>query len=182
MNALPAATALQIRECDLMPKVSARKDWWSYRPANVVAEPKKPRLKMVWLQPDNVPMGEETPAQFVRRRCLEMNLCVKSVISDSKLQMFTEPRQKLMAEVRVAFPKMSFPAIAKVFGKKDHQTVIHACRKHGIGLMPKHEVKYHRETVCALYRNGMSKKDIGRELGFSVEAIRAFIRREGITR
>lgn len=182
MNALPAATALQIRECDLVPKASTRRDWWSYRPAQVKQEATKPRLRMVWLQPDNVPLADETPAQFVRRRCIEMNLCVKSVCSESKLRMFTEPRQKLMAEVRVAFPKMSFPAIAKVFGKKDHQTVIHACRKHGIGLMPKHELKYHREAVCELYRKGLTKRDIGRELGFSGEAVCAFIRREGITR
>jgi hypothetical protein len=122
----------------------------------------------------------ETPEAFVRRRCVEMGVSYRDVVlSNSRFKEHAEPRQLLMAEVRCLYPRMSFPAIGKMFGMRDHTTAVHACRKHGIEAQGRHRVADHHDEIRTRLERGDSNQAIADALGFTHVAIWAYLRKQG---
>ena len=62
--------------------------------------------------------------------CAEFGITRDEMVSASRLPKFVRPRHIAMAKARET--GASFPKIAKAFARKDHTTIIHACRKVGL--------------------------------------------------
>lgn len=65
---------------------------------------------------------------YLLDRCEELGVDLKSLISHSREHRLVHPRQLLMWEVREKFG-LSFPAIGRIFGGRDHTTCLHAWQK-----------------------------------------------------
>ena len=66
------------------------------------------------------------------RICAEYGITREAMLSTCKKQPLASIRQKAMAAAREE-TGASYPKIAREFNRKDHTTVIHACRKMGLG-------------------------------------------------
>jgi chromosomal replication initiation ATPase DnaA len=67
---------------------------------------------------------------FIETWCRRQLINVTDVLGESRAKPITAFRHRLMWEVRNAFPALSLPAIARIFGR-DHTTVLSAIRKVG---------------------------------------------------
>lgn len=99
--------------------------------APVIAFPKE------WVEPDaHVKQYERrlvdiaaNPAKVYQRdRCAEMGVSHAEVAGGGRRREITRPRHILMWEVLTKFG-LSFPATGRLFGARDHTTVLYAVRK-----------------------------------------------------
>ncbi len=70
------------------------------------------------------------PLAHLKSRCAELGITLKQIRNNSRVASLVRPRQLLMWEIKTQVaPEMSWPAIGRLFGGKNHATVIHAVRK-----------------------------------------------------
>ena len=75
-------------------------------------------------------------AAVARRRCI----CVSDITGHSRSRAICDARHEAMCEVRRLRPDLSSPQVGKLFGNRDHTTVLHAWRKGGL-LPPRQDTR-----------------------------------------
>lgn len=73
-------------------------------------------------------IGVPTVAEVIRVAANAFGVTTDDLVSQSRRQPLVFYRQIAMAAAR-AVTTASYPAIAHMFGDRDHTTVIHACRR-----------------------------------------------------
>lgn len=68
------------------------------------------------------------PKAYLKDRCLELDVQYRGIIGRSQRRAIVMVRQELMWEVHTKFG-MSFPAVGRLFGGRDHTTCLYAIRK-----------------------------------------------------
>ncbi len=68
------------------------------------------------------------PRAYLKDRCLELDVQYRGIIGRSQCRAIVTVRQELMWELHNKFG-MSFPALGRLFGGRDHTTVLYAARK-----------------------------------------------------
>ena len=71
-----------------------------------------------------------TPTDWLRDRCKEIGVEYSDIVGISRKRDITIPRQRLMYEVYEKFPGLSLPQMGRMFGGRDHSTLIHGIRAH----------------------------------------------------
>lgn len=66
---------------------------------------------------------------YVRRRAAELGFSLDQIASAQRTRDVVAARQLLMWEVRTIWPEASYPEIGRMFGGRDHTTVLHAFNK-----------------------------------------------------
>ena len=82
-----------------------------------------------WYQPPIMPKGamKRTSSNIlVNAACQFRNISVQEFKSERRVREYVEPRFAVAYVLRRYRPDLSYPQIAKVLGKKDHTTIIHA--------------------------------------------------------
>lgn len=59
-----------------------------------------------------------------------LGLSYSDMVSSDRRWQFSHPRQEAMFDVYVQCPHMSYPAIGKLFGGRDHTTALHSVQRH----------------------------------------------------
>lgn len=68
---------------------------------------------------------------YIVSRCEELGIPYEVMISERKTNDVAIPRQMIMWEIKnVVKPDISYPAIGRLFGGRDHTTALHAVRMH----------------------------------------------------
>lgn len=201
MNALPQATAFEINPRDLYPRddiAAIKRRLYSPRKASKRREESKPAIVYmadrrppgrIWREQHDSHVGAwvewqaNPPLAFLKMRCREMGVRYQDIIGSSLKRVHTDPRSKLMAEVKIRFPEISFPQLGRLFGGRDHTTCIFALRKHGVvtGTSTKYYARVDREAdrVLSMLRAGKLQKEIAAELGSSATAVSGLVKRRG---
>lgn len=88
------------------------------------------RRKQIQLSSSPIDLSvRPTVKQVVEIVALIADLPVSEFTSPRRARRIAWPRQIAMALVRQVLPSLSYPQIGKLFGKRDHTTVMHALRK-----------------------------------------------------
>ena len=103
-----------------------------------IAPPKpEPRIEYVHRFDEHVlawreHLGRERMANkdYLRARCRDLGIKYGDMIGTSRLRKHCEPRQMLMWEVKQRSPEISLPQIGRLFGGRDHTTILHGIRAH----------------------------------------------------
>lgn len=66
---------------------------------------------------------------YVRRRAAELGFSLDQIASAKRTRDVVAARQLLMWEVRTIWPEASYPEIGRMFGGRDHTTILHAFNK-----------------------------------------------------
>lgn len=74
--------------------------------------------------------GFSVPSDWLRDRCKEIGVEYKDIIGHKRARAVSIPRQRLMYEVHKQFPDLSFPQVGRMFGGRDHTTILHGVRVH----------------------------------------------------
>lgn len=98
------------------------------------AKPARTALPIIvwpWI-PGHEPSPGSTPkARRIRQAVCELfELRVAELDGHHNCKTLGPPRQMAMALLREHCPLLSLPQIGRVFGGRDHTTVLHACRRH----------------------------------------------------
>lgn len=76
------------------------------------------------------PSGDRVPARtIIERVSVAYGVPYREIVSSSRMRPIAAARQVAMYEVRTRRPDLSLPQIGKLFGGRDHTTVLHAVRK-----------------------------------------------------
>lgn len=68
---------------------------------------------------------------YIVQRCDEIGIPYEVMVSARKTNDVAIPRQMLMWEIKtIVKPDISYPAIGRLFGGRDHTTALHAIRTH----------------------------------------------------
>lgn len=70
-----------------------------------------------------------SPTDFVKLRCLELRVRFEDLIGRSRMRDMIKPRHLVMYETHLKFPHLSFPQLGRVFGGRDHTSLLSAIRK-----------------------------------------------------
>lgn len=74
--------------------------------------------------------GFSVPSDWLKNRCIEIGVEYKDMVGYKRARVFSIPRQRLMYEVNKEFPHLSLPQIGRMFGQRDHTTILHGLRAH----------------------------------------------------
>lgn len=74
--------------------------------------------------------GFAVPSDWLRNRCKEIGVEYKDMIGHKRARSVSIPRQRLMYEVHKQFPELSLPQVGRMFGGRDHTTILHGVRVH----------------------------------------------------
>lgn len=67
---------------------------------------------------------------YVRRRAEELGIPFADLVGPRQSRRYARPRQLVMWEIKtIVKPHISLPEIGRIFGGRDHTTVLHAVRK-----------------------------------------------------
>lgn len=66
---------------------------------------------------------------YIRSRAEELGYDYKRIVSKGRTRELAYARQLIMWEVKHLWPAVSFPELGRMFGGRDHTTVLHAMRK-----------------------------------------------------
>lgn len=66
---------------------------------------------------------------YIKRRAEELGVTFHEIIGERGIRRIARARQQIMWEIRQEFPTVSFPQIGRLFGGRDHTTVLHAVKK-----------------------------------------------------
>lgn len=76
------------------------------------------------------PSDERLPARTIIERVSSASgIPYREIVSASRMRPIAAARMLAMYEVRIRRPDLSLPQIGKLFGGRDHTTVLHAVRK-----------------------------------------------------
>lgn len=79
---------------------------------------------------------------YIVTRCEELGIPYETIISQRKTNDVAFARQMIMWEIKnIVKPETSYPAIGRMFGGRDHTTVIHAIRAHARRIANEPEAK-----------------------------------------
>lgn len=70
-----------------------------------------------------------SPTDFVRLRCLELRVRFDDLIGPSRQRHLITPRHLVMLETHNRYPHLSLPQLGRVFGGRDHTSLLSAIRK-----------------------------------------------------
>ena len=73
-----------------------------------------------------------TARQIIAHVAAQWDLTVSDLLSESRTGMIAAARREAMGEVYKAKPHLSYPQIGRLFGGRDHTTVLHALRELGL--------------------------------------------------
>jgi len=71
-----------------------------------------------------------TNTDWLRDRCRELGVDYGDIVSASRARPLAKVRQRLMYETHMRFPELSLPQLGRMFGGRDHTTLIHGIRAH----------------------------------------------------
>ena len=74
--------------------------------------------------------GFSVPSDWLRDRCKELDVEHSDIVSHSRKRELSMTRQRLMVETHERFPELSLPQIGRMFGGRDHTTILHGIRVH----------------------------------------------------
>lgn len=193
MSQLPANTAFELRESDLIPKVDGhalRKRLFQPR-----GEPRTRKetsegiitrvymtapVERVWtVQQDShvknwrehLRVTHERPVDFIKRRCSELGVAYDEVVGKTRKHDIILPRHRLIAEVHQQYSHLSLPHIGRLFGGRDHTSILFAVKKMEGYKPSRHRHHVHRERIIALHRAGFRQKDIAERAGCAASAV-----------
>lgn len=68
----------------------------------------------------------ETPEHFINRVSVVVNVTPDDLRSKSRRRELSEARQLIIHMIAMKFPNLSLSTIGRMFGGRDHATIIHA--------------------------------------------------------
>lgn len=68
---------------------------------------------------------------LIEQIAIKHGVTLNQVLGPDRFKQFVTPRHEAMAHVARTYPHLSYPHLGKIFNR-DHSTVMHACRKHGV--------------------------------------------------
>lgn len=74
--------------------------------------------------------GRRSGRAVMQEFALRHNILFADLVSPARGQPLAALRQACMWEVRTLCPHLSFPAIGRLFGGRDHSTIVHGVQKH----------------------------------------------------
>lgn len=103
----------------------------------VVAPKPAPRVQYVHSFDEHVicwreHLGRErmTAFQYVSARCRDLGLSIDDLVGPSRCRKHVFPRQMLMWELKRRNPAITLPQLGRIFGNRDHTTILHGIRAH----------------------------------------------------
>ena len=106
------------------------------------------------------------PLGWLKLRCRELDIAYDEIIGERRFVALVAKRKQLIREVKARFPAMSLPSIGRLFGGRDHTTILASLR--GTGLYDPREVS--RDTternsrIVALYNSGFKISEIAKRV------------------
>lgn len=75
-------------------------------------------------------IGARPCREYVRYRCIQLGVDLKDVLGPNRAKPISFIRHLLMWEIKTKIrTEMSYPDIGRIFGGRDHTSVLFACRK-----------------------------------------------------
>jgi len=71
---------------------------------------------------------QRSPRHWLKNRCNELGWLYEDIIGGSRKRETVERRFALIWEAKQQFPDLSLPQLGRVFGGRDHTSIIHALR------------------------------------------------------
>jgi hypothetical protein len=122
------------------------------------------------------------PVGFLKLRCRELDLDYSLIVGTSRKRNDVRRRGELISEMKARFPEMTLPALGRIFGGRDHTTILHFLRKHGgISRRCSPSVQW-RDKVDELFHQGLLLRDIAQAIGRSQATVCLIIKENGWTR
>lgn len=125
-----------------------------------------------------------SPVAFLRKRCIFHAVDYAEIIGKSQKRKFIVPaRDTLILEVKLAYPHLSLPQIGRIFGGRDHTTIIHSLRKLGIeaGAI-RGATAMKGDEIKSLWEEGKTQQEIAAALELTQSAVSRYIKKQGWTR
>ena len=135
---------------------------------------------------------------YIISRCKELGFSYTEVIGPHRQYDIVRVRQLIMWEVKQLWPETSFPEMGRMFGGRDHTTVLSALRKidgilsdvpnvDSLSMTEKSELimayspstitpEHVQDKVMELYRCKVNKYSISKTLGISSQAVGRIIK------
>jgi chromosomal replication initiator protein len=127
--------------------------------ARISAEPMTIDFAAKALQPISPISGEEPrliePATLIQAVCEHLNLPISEVKSSRRKRELTYARHVAMYLMRND-ASMTFAAIARLMGKKDHSTVVHACNQLERDLCQSPELRADLDAIRSTFHNSIT--------------------------
>lgn len=119
----------------------------AYKPPALIAPPPKPRAKIsndwtrrpLWMREDihfdwhvmSFKVQDRTAPhiKWMRTRCVELGVTYAQMIGVRGKISVTYVRMQMYAEMKEAFPDISYPQIGRAFGNRDHSSVISGIKR-----------------------------------------------------
>lgn len=96
------------------------------RPAPIIRD-------YLWLGiPDRIPGAVRRAREIIAEVAGRHGVTAAEITGRHRSAPIVTARHEAIAIVYVECPSLSFPQIGRIFGKRDHSTIIHACRKMGV--------------------------------------------------
>lgn len=129
-----------------------------------------------------VAMGEISlsPVGFLRRRCTALGLDYDQIVGSARNRPIVAARFSLILTLKLEYPNLSLPQIGRIFGGRDHTTILSALRKLGIdhGAI-RGATALRAEEIEGLWLAGQTQQEIAIALGLTQSAVSRFIKRQG---
>ncbi|MCA0340174.1 MAG: hypothetical protein LCH99_10610 [Proteobacteria bacterium] len=75
-------------------------------------------------------IGARPCREYVRDRCIQLGVDLQDVLGPNRAKPISFIRHLLMWEIKTKIrTEMSYPDIGRIFGGRDHTSVLFACRK-----------------------------------------------------
>ncbi len=180
-------TALEIRPSDLIPKVdpaTLRKRLMAPQKRPVASKGDEQAVTVrtsitapvgrVWTRQHDAHVRGfyewkvNPPLGYLKMRCLEDDVAYEDIVGPGRKHALVEKRKALIRDVKNTFPSMSLPAIGRLFGGRDHTTILWSLGE-PTEKRVRHEIS--EESVVALYNTGMKQKAIAERLNVSPSVI-----------
>jgi hypothetical protein len=120
-----------------------------------------------------------SPIAFLRRRCIFHAAKFDDMVGHSRKRMFVPTRDILILEVKLAYPYLSLPQIGRLFGGRDHTTILHSLRKLGVDHGAIRGTTASRgDEIKSLWLDGQTQQEIARALKLTQSAVSRFIKKQ----
>jgi hypothetical protein len=132
-----------------------------------------------------VAMGEISlsPVSFLRRRCGALGMNFDEIVGNGRTRRLVAARDALILELKIEYPSLSLPQLGRIFGGRDHTTILHSLRKQGIDHGAIRGATAARgDEIEGLWLAGQTQHEIAITLGLTQSAVSRFIKKQGWTR
>ena len=205
MNPLPVNTAIQFESrqpttAEILAYAASRKDKWfspQAAPRKRVEPIEQPVTRVYMTAPTErlwraqhdshvaayYSWKGNNPASFLKMRCREIGVDYSEVTGARRTRSIVAVRGQLIAELKTLFPEMTLPALGRLFGGRDHTTILYFLRKHGAvtsdGSSRCRPASHWNPKVKELFDQGMRLKDIAAAIGRSQTTVSFIIKQNG---